>query len=200
MDYSIAAGWRWLDNKKAVHLLKKYHLLPKCSMLISDDSLTGFLETINQSPVDIAIKNYEVRKIEKREADYLEVDASQDTVVRDVWLIQDGKKLVYARSVFPITGLNKYLLEKISASMEPLGRRLTDQGLLTFKDKLEICAVRCADINKELDLAPETILWAKHYRLMAKPVSEGNGIMASITEIFSQGLMGKPPQNNIELN
>lgn len=200
MDYSIAAGWRWFDSKEAAPLLKRYDLLPKCSMLISDDSLTGFLEAANNSPVTIAIKNYEVRIIEKKEADYLEVDASQDAIIRDVWIVQDNKKLVYARSVFPVVGLNKYLLEKISTSVEPLGRRLTDQGLLTSKDKLEICAVRCADINNELNFAPETILWAKHYRLVAKPASEGRGIIASVTEIFSHELMGKPPQNNPDIN
>ena len=199
MDFTIASGWKWFNGNEAVPLLKKHNLLSHGNILLSESSLTNFLEAINLSPVTIEIKRNEICKIEKKDADYLEVDASQDAIIRDVWLVQAGKKLVYAHSVFPIAGLNKNLLEKISASIEPLGRRLTDQGMLTLKDKLEVSAVWCAEVNRELGLPPENTHWAKHYRLLAKPADEGKGIVASVTEIFSHELMGKPPQNGFRV-
>lgn len=194
MDYSIAPGWKWIGNKEAVGLCERLNMPPQCRLLLlSDGSLTNFLEALSGFPVDVEIKDHEARRINKEEATYLEVLASQDAIIRDVWLIQDRKKLVYARSVFPLAGLDKDFLNKLSTSLEPLGRNLTEQGLLTFKDKLEICAVHCKKINNLLNLAPEAILWAKHYRLSAQTPSGVEGIKASITEIFSPELAGKPP-------
>src|SRR3990172_8333363 len=113
MDFTIASGWKWFNGNEAVPLLKKHNSLSHGNILLSESSLPNFLEAINLSPVTIEIKRNEICKREKKEADYLEVDASQDAIIRDVWLVQDNKKLVYARSVFPVVGLNKYLLEKI---------------------------------------------------------------------------------------
>lgn len=196
MDYSIAPGWKWVSDKEAVGLCERLNMLPQHRLLLlSDGSLTNFLEALSESPVDVEIKNHETRRINKEEAAYLEVLASQDAIIRDVWLIQDRKKLVYARSVFPLAGLDKDFLNKIATSIEPLGRSLTEQGLLTFKDKLAICAVHCSDINNILNLAPHAILWAKRYRLTAQSASGGKCITASVTEIFSPELVGKPSLN-----
>ena len=193
MDYSMAHGWKWIADKEAAALLEKLALKPHHKLLLlSDGSLTRFLEVLNQAPVDVEIKKHEIRKIKKDESVYLEVDASQEAIIRDVWLTQNKKKLVYAHSVFPLAGLDKNLLDNISTSIEPLGKSLTDRGLLTFKDKLEISAVYCSDVNSALNLAPNTILWAKHYRLLAQASSLEKGITASITEIFSPELAGKP--------
>ena len=205
MDYSIAPGWKWVSDKEAVGLCERLNMLPQHRLLLlSDGSLTNFLEALSGSPVDVEIKNHETRRLNKEEAAYLEVIASQDAIVRDVWLIQNRKKLVYARSVFPLAGLapdrfnrglDKDFLNKIATSIEPLGRSLTEQGLLTFKDKLAICAVHCSDINNLLNLASRAILWAKRYRLTAEAASGGKCITASVTEIFSPELVGKPSLN-----
>ena len=196
MDYSIAPGWKWVSDKEAVGLCERLNMLPQHRLLLlSDGSLTRFLEALSGSPVDVEIKNHETRRLNKEEAAYLEVLASQDAIIRDVWLIQDRKKLVYARSVFPLAGLDKDFLNKIATSIEPLGRSLTEQGLLTFKDKLAICAVHCSDINNLLNLAPRAILWAKRYRLTAEAASGGKCITASVIEIFSPELVGKPSLN-----
>lgn len=196
MDYSIAPGWKWVSDKEAVGLCERLHMPPQGRLLLlSDDSLTRFLEALSGSPVDVEIKNHETRRPNKEEAAYLEVLASQDAIIRDVWLIQDRKKIVYARSVFPLAGFDKDFLNKIATSIEPLGRSLTEQGLLTFKDRLAICAVHCSDINNLLNLAPRAILWAKRYRLTAEAASVGKCVTASVTEIFSPELAGKPPLN-----
>jgi len=193
MDYSIAPGWKWVSNKEAVRLCQRLNMPPQDRLLLlSDGSLTNFLEALSRSPVDVEIKNHETRKIKKDESVYLEVDTSQEAIIRDVWLMQDRKKLVYARSVFPLAGLDKDFLNKLSTSLEPLGRSLTEQGLLTFKDKLEICAVHCSEINNLLNLAPEVILWAKRYRLSAQTPSGVEGIKAAITEVFSPEIAGVP--------
>ncbi|MBI5327335.1 MAG: chorismate lyase [Deltaproteobacteria bacterium] len=204
MDYSIAPGWKWIANKEAVSLFKKLDIKPHHKMLLlSDGSLTRFLEALNQSTVYVEIKEHGVHKIKKQEAAYLEIAGGEEAIVRDVWLIQNKKKLVYAHSVFPLAGLDKHFLDNISTSIEPLGKNLTDRGLLTFKDKLEICAVCCSYVNKALNLEPETILWAKHYRLSAKAqdgfnqrlsLSGEKDITASIIEIFSSELAGRPPR------
>lgn len=194
MNYSIANGWKWITDKEAVRLCEKINLKPQHRLLLlSDSSLTRFLETFNQSPIDVEIIKHETHKIEKKEAEYLEVDISQDAIIRDVWLIQKTKKLVYAHSVFPLAGLDRHWLEKISLSIEPLGKSLTKHGLMIFKDKLEICAVTYGKISNILDLPAQTLLWAKHYRLFAQPLTEGRCFTASITEIFSHELLGSPP-------
>ena len=196
MDYSIAPGWKWIADKEAARLCERLHMPPQCRLLLlSDGSLTNFLEALSGSPVDVEIKNHETRRLNKEEATYLEVLASHDAIIRDVWLIQNKKKLVFAHSVFPLAGLDKDLLDNISTSIEPLGKNLTNRGLLTFKDKLGICAVHCIDVNNALELASGTILWAKHYRLAAQAHSAGEKITASITEIFSPELAGRPPLN-----
>lgn len=191
MEFSIAQGWKWISNKYAVSLCERLNMPPQCRLfLLSDGSLTNFLETLNRFPVDVKIKDIKTRRLQKEEAIFLDVGASQDSIIRDVWLTQDKRKLVYARSVFPLEGLDKDFLNKLSASIEPLGKNLTDQLFLTCKDKLEICAVHCAEINNILKISPDAILWAKHYRLTARPAVEGRCIKASITEIFSPELVG----------
>ncbi|MBI3755659.1 MAG: chorismate lyase [Deltaproteobacteria bacterium] len=194
MDYSIAPGWKWIRDKEAVRLCESLNMAPQHRLfLLSDGSLTGFLEALNHSSVDVKIKKHETCKIEKDEAGYLEVDAFQDAIIRDVWLIQDRKKLVYASSVFPLAGLDKHFIEEVAAGIEPLGRTLVEHGLSAYKDKLEVCAVHCMDANNALNLAPEAILWAKHYRLTARAHSAGKKVTASVIEIFSPELAGKPP-------
>ena len=201
MDYSIAPGWKWVSDKEAVGLCERLHMPPQGRLLLlSDGSLTRFLEALSGSPVDVEIKNHETRRLNKEEAAYLEIPASQDAIIRDVWLVQDRKKLVYARSIFPLAGFapdrfNREFLNKIATSIEPLGRSLTEQGFLTFKDRLAICAVHCSDINNLLNLAPHAILWAKRYRLTAEAASGGKCVTASVTEIFSPELAGMPPSN-----
>ncbi|MBI3754215.1 MAG: chorismate lyase [Deltaproteobacteria bacterium] len=196
MDYSIAPGWSWSADKEAMPLLDSLKLPPQQKLLLlSDGSLTKFLETSNRSPVDVEIKNHETRRLEKDEAEYLEVDAPQDAIIRDVWLIQNKRRLVYARSIFPLSGLDKHFIETIAAGIEPIGKSLTGHGLSASKDKLEICAVHCIDANNALNLAPEAILWAKRYRLSAQTPSGVEGIKASITEIFSPEIAGRPPLN-----
>lgn len=193
MNYSIAPGWKWIDNKEALGLCESLNMAPQHRLLLlSDGSLTSFLEALNQSPVHVEIKKHKTRKIEKEEAAYLEVDASQNAIIRDVWLIQDKRKLVYARSIFPLSGLDKHFIETIAAGMEPLGKTLIEHGLLAYKDKLEICAVHCIGANNALNLAPEAILWAKHYKLSAQAHSAGKKITASIIEIFSPEIAGAP--------
>ncbi len=194
MDYCIAPGWNWVGNKEAVGLCDRLEMPPQHRLLLlSDGSLTSFLEALNQSPVDVEIKNHEIRRMGKDEALYLEIDAGDDAIIRDAWLMQAAKKLVYARSIFPLSGLDKHFIETIAVGIEPIGKSLIGQGLLASKDKLEICAMHCRDVNNVLNLAPETILWAKHYRLTAQASSTGKKITASITEIFSPALAGKPP-------
>lgn len=195
MDYSIANGWNWINNEDAALLCSKLNLPPQQRLLLlSDGSLTNFLEALNQSPVDVEIKSRETRKMEKEEATYLEIGAVENAITRDVWLMQAGKKLVYARSIFPLHDLDRHFVERIAVGIEPIGKSLMGQGFLSSKDKLEICAVHCKDVNDALELAPQTILWAKHYRLIAQAGSAGKKITTSITEIFSPELAGNPPQ------
>ena len=100
MDYCIAPGWNWVGNKEAVGLCDRLEMPPQHRLLLlSDGSLTSFLEALNQSPVDVEIKNHEIRRMGKDEALYLEIDAGDDAIIRDAWLMQAAKKLVYDRSI-----------------------------------------------------------------------------------------------------
>ena len=194
MDYLIAPGWKWVDGREAASLFKRLNLMPQNTLFLSEGSLTGFLEATGKSSVDVEIRRHETCKINKDEADYLGISISQEAIARDVWLTQDKKRLVYAHSVFPLSGLDRHVLKRISSSIEPLARSLTLEGLQTFKDRLEICAVQCRKVNSEINLPPEAILWARHYRLLVKTPSDGKDIIASVTEIFSNEIAGSPPQ------
>lgn len=193
MDYSVVPGWKWIGDKETAGLCESLNMAPQHRLLLlSDGSLTSFLEALNQYPMRVKIKNHKARKIEKEEAAYLEVDAFQDAIIRDVWLIQNRKKLVYASSVFPLAGLDKHFIEEVAAGIEPLGRTLVGHGLSAYKDKREICAVRCIDANRAFDLASDAVLWARRYRLAAQGHSGAKKIKASITEIFSPDIVGVP--------
>ncbi|MEK7841294.1 MAG: hypothetical protein AAB197_01350, partial [Deltaproteobacteria bacterium] len=77
MDYSIAPGWKWIADKEAARLCERLHMPPQCRLLLlSDGSLTRFLEALSGYPVDVEIKNHETRRLNKEEATYLEVLAS----------------------------------------------------------------------------------------------------------------------------
>ncbi|MBI5682283.1 MAG: chorismate lyase [Deltaproteobacteria bacterium] len=188
MNYNLAhvSGYsRWFRFDETLDLFSKISMEPAERLILSSDgSLTRLLESLYFFPVEVEVKNHRIEPIENVIAEYLNVSPKQDAITRDIWLKKDGKRLVYAHSVFLSAGQSKDFLDKLIKGAEPLGRLLRSYNLLTLRDNWEIGVIQCREIADDLGVPSDTHMWARRYRLLANPVS-GNGITAAIMEVFS---------------
>lgn len=188
MKYNLAqiSGYsRWFRFEETLDLFSKVSMEPAERLILSSDgSLTRLLESLYLFPVEVEIKNHKLGHIENVIAEYLGVEPKQDAIIRDIWLKGDGKRLVYAQSIFLGADLDKDFLDKLIKGDEPLGHLLRNHSLLTLRDKWEIGIVQCPEVASDLSIPSDTYLWARRYRLLANPLT-GSGITAAIMEVFS---------------
>ncbi|MBI5892429.1 MAG: chorismate lyase [Deltaproteobacteria bacterium] len=193
MEYNLAPlpNYRqWFKFEEAIDLFSRLSMaMPERLLLSSDGSLTRLLESVYLSPIEVEVKNQKTEQIDAAAADYLGVSSNQDAVIRDIWLTKGRQRLVYANSVFPTSGLDKGFLEKLIRGYEPLGHLLRSHNFLTLRDNWEIGIIQCPDAALDLSIPIDTPLWARRYRLLANPLTTGNGITAAIMEIFSPDVL-----------
>ena len=188
MNYNLAqiSGYgRWFRFEETLDLFSMVYVEPAERLLLSSDgSLTRLLESLYLFPVEVEIKNHRMELIENVIAEYLSVSPEHDAITRDIWLKKDGKRLVYAHSVFLCAGQSKDFLDKLIKGDEPLGHLIRNYNLLTLRDNWEIGVIQCREIADDLGVPSDTAMWARRYRLLANPVS-GSGITAAIMEVFA---------------
>jgi chorismate-pyruvate lyase len=157
-------------------------------ILSSDGSLTLDLE--QRFKADVGVELQEVRSccIRPELAEYLGVKPFEEALERDVWLTSEGKRLIYARSVMPLSCVRQGLLPLLKGGDRPLGRILSNEGIDFSKDSMEFAIIDGQGQDLEFGLEPAAMYVARRYRLF-KRASDGWIINAVVTEVFTPWLI-----------
>lgn len=184
MLYNISYLSNWMDGSEFLGLNSSKMINPSARMLLlSDGSLTRLLNAFLLSPVTLNRLRQEEVGLDKEMADYIEAEVGQKVIDRDVWLMSGSEKIVYANSILPTSLMRDDIYNGITRGETPLGTLLTDQSILTTRDRLKIARVKAPEVSRELGLPDGTELWARRYRLN----TEG-GFKGVILEVFSPKL------------
>lgn len=152
-------------------------------LLLSDGSLTVLLNASLLSFVRLQRLRQEDIILGRDMADYIEIDAGQKAIDRDVWLMNGDKRLVYANSTLPTSLMGDEIYNKLSKGDTPIGILINEQNILTRRDRLQIARINSPEISRELGLSEDTALLARRYRLH----TEG-GFKGAILEVFSPNI------------
>ncbi len=169
-------------------------------LLLSDGSLTLDLELLYGSKVEVEVKYKGTGPLPEQAACYLDEKAGGTVMEREVWLTVEGKKLVYAHTLIPLSCIEGGLKEELERNAnEPLGRVLTSNKVFFSKEKLEVGVVRCRSAAAELGSPAQTPFIARRYILSNRQTSGVWVIKASVTEIFSPELVSSDLTRGVAL-
>ncbi len=169
-------------------------------LLLSDGSMTLDLELLYNSKVEVEVKFKGASPLPEEDAFYLEEKTDEAAMEREVWLTVDGKKLVYAHTLIPLSRIGGGLKRELERNAnEPLGRVLTTNKVFFTKEKLEVGVVRCCSAAEELGSPASTPFIARRYILSNREASGAWIIKASVTEIFSPSLVSSDFTKSIKL-
>ncbi|HXI09737.1 MAG TPA: chorismate lyase [Thermodesulfobacteriota bacterium] len=169
-------------------------------LLLSDGSLTLDLELLYGSKVEVEVKYKGTGPLPEQAARYLDEKAGGAAMEREVWLTVEGKKLVYAHTLIPLSCIEGGLKEELERNAnEPLGRVLTSNKVFFSKEKLEVGVVRCRSAAVELGSPAQTPFIARRYILSNREPSGVWVIKASVTEIFSPELVSSDLTRGVAL-
>ena len=181
MLYNITISGKWMDGSEFLSTCSSDPAAaPTRMLLLSDGSLTVLLNASLLSPVSLQRLRQEEVSLDKEMAEYIEAGAGQRVIDRDVWLMSGNKRLVYANSILPTSLMRDDIYKEITRGDTPIGTLLSEQSILTRRDRLQIVRVRSKKISIELGLPEDAVLWARRYRLH----TEG-GFKGAILEVFS---------------
>ena len=188
-SYKLLRDWFGAENERNRPELDG--ILPHQKLLLlSDGSLTLDLELLYGSKVGVEVKYKGTGPLPEQAAGYLNEKAGTEAMEREVWLTVEGKKLVYAHTLIPLSCIESGLKEELERNAnEPLGRVLSSNKVFFSKERLEVGVVRCRSAAIELGSPDSTPFIARRYILSnIKPTGEWV-IKASVTEIFSPALV-----------
>lgn len=188
-SYTLLGDWSVPDTGKECPELEG--ILPHQKLLLlSDGSMTLDLELLYNSKVEVEVKFKGTAPLPVPDAEYLEERAGEEAMEREVWLKVEGKRLVYAHTLIPLTCIDGGLKSKLERyAHEPLGRVLTGRKVFFTKEKLETGVVLCPTAATELGAPSPTPFIARRYILSNRRSAGGWVIKASVTEIFSPELV-----------
>ncbi|MBM2838557.1 MAG: beta-ribofuranosylaminobenzene 5'-phosphate synthase family [Deltaproteobacteria bacterium] len=181
MLYNIIISGKWMDGSEFLSVCSSDFLdAPTRMLLLSDGSLTLLLNASLLSSVRLQRLRQEEVSLDRDMAEYIEAEAGQTVIDRDVWLMNGEKRVVYANSILPTSLMKDEIYNEIAKGDTPIGTLLSEQSILTRRDRLQIGRIMSLEICRELGLPDATVLWARRYRLH----TEG-GFKGAITEVFS---------------
>ena len=157
-------------------------------MLVSVGSFTFDLEERISAEVAVELQGVSHCSIRPELAGYLGVKPFEQALERDVWLTSFGKRLVYARSIIPLSCTGKELLELLSGGDRPIGRILCDEGIDFSKDSMEFAVIDGQGQALEFGLEQAELYIARRYRLFKRSGDDWI-INASVTEVFAPSLI-----------
>ena len=76
----------------------------------------------------------------------------EDSIEREVWLKAGGKRLVYARSVFPSSPYGGKFSRVLKTSRKPIGSVLSLENIGVRREAFEIAVIRDKRISKGFGL------------------------------------------------
>src|SRR3990172_9228113 len=170
LSYTVVKDWfREGDGVSAPSGLEG----AKRSFVFSRGSMTQALEGLLGSRVSVELSSIGTTTLSAEEARLLgeEEGAGMEAFERMVWLKAGGRRLLFARSVIPVRGVEEGLLKSLDGP-EPMGRVLDAAGLSLKKEAVEVGVLRCEDVSARLGVDGNTPLVARRYVLTAcKPGS-----------------------------
>ncbi|MFQ5329950.1 MAG: chorismate--pyruvate lyase family protein [Thermodesulfobacteriota bacterium] len=190
-SFTLVNGWNGAGGRSAVitdNQLQPHQLL----LLLSDGSLTSHIETLYNSPLAIEIVESGGVSLGEEDATFLGVNKGDKAVMRSTCLLIDGRRLVYAKSLLPTGNLEGKVVEDVAASEVPLGRLLARSHPFSRKERSEMAVVSSPSIARALEIAEDTLFWARRYLLLAQSESGGSALRTMVMEIFTPELMGSP--------
>lgn len=169
-------------------------------LLLSDGSMTLDLELLYNSKVGVEVRFKGTSPLPGEDASYLEEKPGEDAMEREVWLTVDNRRLVYAHTLIPLSCIEGGLKEELERyANEPLGRVLNANRVFFTKEKLEVGVVRCPTAAGDLGAPASIPFIARRYILSNREAASGWIIKASVTEIFSPGLVTSDFTKGIKL-
>jgi chorismate-pyruvate lyase len=157
-------------------------------ILSSVGSLTLDLEQRFNASVGVELHAVRSCRIRPELAEYLGVKPFEEALERDVWLTSEGRRLIYARSVMPLSCVQEGLLPLLKGGGNPLGRILSKEGIDFSKDSMEFAIIDGQGQALEFGLEPASMYIARRYRLF-KRGSDSWVINAVVTEVFTPWLI-----------
>lgn len=162
-------------------------------LLFSDGSLTLELGLQLGSRIDAQVRRTAACVLSEDDALYLGEAPGAPALERCAWLKAIGRNLVFARTVMPVERVDASLLKEISSGAgAPLGTVLCSRGIPIAKEKIGVGLVICPAAAEELSIGVETPLLAKRYVLYNREKTGEWMIKASVTEVFSPGIIAAP--------
>ncbi len=181
MEYNIILLTDWLEPEKFKDQYKNPSLNRRVNFILSSDcSLTGLLEEMNETSIELELMHQDNILVDREAADILGIEESEAVLKRAVWLKKKEGKLVFANSVISLRNLDKELIDKLEAGDKPLGYIFETSGIPVNRSDIKISTVKCKQIADDILYPVDHAFWARKYNLISK-----KRIQAVITEIFS---------------
>jgi chorismate-pyruvate lyase len=181
MRYNLLPLTDWLEPDKFKNLYKNPSLDKRVDFILcSDCSLTGLLEEINETPIELELIHQENVAANGEVACLLGIEERETVLKREAWLKVKEGRLVFAHSVIPLRNLNKELIDELEAGDKPLGYIFETFGITVNRSDIKISTLKCNQIAEDILYPVNHAFWARKYNLISK-----ERIQAVITEVFS---------------
>ncbi len=159
-------------------------------LLSSDGSTTRSFESLFLRPITLELIRQKEVLVDEVLSAQLQVPKGEKGIERAVWLKTLGdvdsesiQNLLYAVSIFPVSGFAPDLSQELQMGQKPLGQIIAERGLATCRDNFEIAYLPFPEVASALYLKEDTLFWARRYRLSI--ATQGS---AYILEVFSPAL------------
>lgn len=175
-----AESHAWLKDHSAKQYDERF-----LSLVLTDELLTGKLEALVGSPIEVILESAVEITIDDDRARHLGVESGSKGLSRTVWLTSRGKKLIYANTVISVEETDAKLFRSLKVSNEALGSIALNTDLKVHKDKLEIGTVSIKEINKGFGLNFDEKLLGRRSRMFI----DNAMLNASIIEVFHSDII-----------
>ncbi len=181
MKYNLLPLTDWLEPDKFKDRYENPSLNKRVNFILSSDcSLTGLLEEINETSIELELIHQDNIAVNGDTAYLLGIEERETVLKREAWLKKKEGKLVFANSVIPLRNLDKMLIDELEAGDKPLGYIFEMSGISVNRSDIKISTLRCNQIAEDIFYPVDHVFWARKYNLISK-----ERIQAVITEVFS---------------
>ena len=181
MEYNILPLTDWLEPEKFKDQYKNPSLNKRVNFILSSDcSLTGLLEDMNETTIELELMHQDNILVDREAAVILGIEESEAVLEREAWLKRKEGKLVFANSIIPLKNLDSDLVNKLEAGDKPLGYIFETSGVQVNRSDIKISTIKCKQIANDILYPADHCFWSRRYNLISK-----ERILALITEVFS---------------
>ncbi len=179
----------WMEAERWLHTGHAMRLSPAIrSLILSTRSLTCELEALYGVGVEVELKRVGSRVMEPELSLYMGIPSGSRGFEREVWLTIDGRRLVYAVSIFSMEHTEERLISILKEARKPMGRVFVEENIAFTKEALEI-ATEITD-NRKFGFPVEGgSPAARRYRFSRKDGAGRWLVKGAVAEVFSPELI-----------